>query len=131
MRLDRLRSGELLAGTGGALLVVALFLPWFGDADAWQAFDVLDLVLLLAGLTGVAVAVIAAANAKSDAPIASAALIVPVGLLATLLVLYRVLDPVGDSSRRIGLYLGLAGGAAIAYGCWRSIRDERADSAPR
>jgi hypothetical protein len=125
MRIDRLGTGEGLAGAGGVLLAVALFLPWFGDLDAWQAFDVVDVLLLLAALAGIGVAILAAANAKTDVPVASAALAVPIGLLATALVLYRVLDPVGDASRKIGLFLGLAGAAAIAYGCMLAIRDDR------
>lgn len=125
MRLDRLRSGELLACSGGIVLAVALFLPWFGDADAWQSFDLLDVLLLFAAGVGVAVAAIAAANAKPDAPVTAAAMAVPVGAVAVLLVIYRILDPVGGGSREIGIYLGLAGSAAVAWGCWRSIRDER------
>jgi hypothetical protein len=126
MKLERLQSGEWLACAGGALLLVALFLPWFGDADAWQAFDVVDVILLIAALAGIGVAGFAAANAKTDAPISSAALTVPIGAVATLLVLYRLIDPVAGLAREVGLYLGLLAAAGITYGSWRSIRDERA-----
>ncbi|MEK6278103.1 MAG: hypothetical protein AABM29_08830 [Actinomycetota bacterium] len=125
MRLERLRSGDWLAGAGGALLLVALFLPWFGEADAWRAFDVVDVILLIAALAGVGVAVFAAANAKTDVPITSSALTAPVGAIATLLVLYRLIDPVGGLDREVGLYLGLLAAGWITYGSWRSTRDER------
>ena len=88
-------------------------------------FLLATLILLLAGLSGVAVGVLTAANSKTDLPITSAALAVPLGLLALLLVVYRLLDPVGGLDRRFGLYLGLVAAAAVTYGCWRSIRDER------
>jgi hypothetical protein len=125
VRLERLSGGDWLAGAGGALLLLALFLPWFGDADAWQAFDVTDVILLLAALAGIGVAVFGAANSKTDVPITSGALTAPVGALATLLVLYRLIDPVAGLDRKIGLYLGLLAAGWITYGAWRSIRDER------
>ena len=143
MKTSRLDIGDWLAGAGGLLLLVALFVPWFGrddpycveivgvdcpqgaSFDAWQAFSLVDVILLLAAAAGIAMAVIAVANAKTDLPITSAAMTVPLGLLATFLVAYRVIDPVGDLSRKAGLWLGLIGAASITYGSWRSIRDER------
>jgi hypothetical protein len=141
LRLDRLRGGELLAGAGGALLAVTMFLPWFGrvspycvplaghscgrNFDAWKAFGFTDIVLLAAALAGVGMALLASANSKTDALITSASMTVPIGLLATLLVLYRVLEPVGKLGSRYGLFLGLGACVAITYGSWRAVRNER------
>jgi hypothetical protein len=140
VKLDRLRGGELLAGAGGALLAVTLFLPWFGkvspfcepfpghscgqNVSAWEAFGFTDIVLLAAALAGIAMA-IAGGQPKTDSQITSASMTVPIGFVATLLVLYRVLDPVGSKDPRFGLYLGLAACLAITYGAWRSVRNER------
>jgi hypothetical protein len=139
MKLDRLRGGELLAGGGGILLLGTMFLPWFGkvspfctplegyscghDFNAFQAFGFTDIWLLLAALAAIAMA-LAGANAKTDAQITSAAMTVPLGLVATLLVLYRVIDPPGSLDHRIGVFLGLAGCIAITYGSWRAVRNE-------
>jgi hypothetical protein len=139
--LERLRGGELLAGSGGALLAVAMFLPWFGKVspycqpfpgyscgrnfDAWKAFGFTDVVLLAAALAGIGVAVLAGASSKTDAQITSAAITVPIGLLATVLVLYRVFEPVGKLDTRFGLFLGLAACLAITYGSWRALRNDR------
>lgn len=147
MRLDRLRGAELLAGAGGALLAVAVFLPWFGKVsefcvpypgyacgrnfDALQAFGFTDLVLLLTAAAGIAVALLASASAKTDYQITSAAMTVPVATLATVLVLYRLLDPVGKLDPRIGLFLGLAACLAVTYGSWRAVRNERPSSVAR
>jgi hypothetical protein len=141
VRLDRLRGGELLAGAGGALLFVTLFLPWFGkvsqfcvplsghscghDFDAWKVFDFTDVALAIAALSGIAMAVLAGTSSKTDTQITSACLTVPIALLATVLVLYRVFEPVGKLDPRFGLYLGLAACAAITYGSWRAVRNER------
>jgi hypothetical protein len=146
MRLDRLRGGELLAGAGGALLLGAMFLPWFGKVspfcvplegyacgrnfDAWQAFGFTDVWLLLAAIAAIAMA-IAGANSKTDAQITSAAMTVPVGFVATLLVLYRVLEPVGKLELRFGLIIGLGACVAITYGSWRAVRNERPSKVAR
>jgi hypothetical protein len=140
MRLDRLRGGELLAGAGGALLAVALFLPWFGkvspycvplpghscgrNVSAWEAFGFTDVVLLFAAIAGIAMA-IAGAKSKTDSQITSASMTVPIGFLASLLVLYRVFEPVGNLDLRFGLFLGLASCLAVTYGSWRAVRNER------
>ena len=54
---ERMDGGRALAALGGIVLLVSLFLDWFKPGrDAWQAFEVLDLVL-----AGLALAAIAAA----------------------------------------------------------------------
>jgi hypothetical protein len=141
VRLDRLRGGDWLAGVGGAVLAISMFRPWFGKVspycqpfpgyscgrnfDAWRAFGFTDIVLLAAALAGIGVAVLAAASSKTDAQITSAAMTVPIGLLATVLVVYRVIEPVGKLDPRFGLFLGLAACLAITYGSWRALRNER------
>jgi hypothetical protein len=140
VRLDRLRGGELLAGAGGLVLAVALFLPWFGKVNpfcvsypgyscgrnfhALQAFDFTDVVLVLTAVAGIAVAVLAGTSAKTDFQITSASMTVPLALLATLLVAYRVLEPVGKLDLRAGLFVGLAACTAVTCGSWRAVRDE-------
>lgn len=131
----------MLAGAGGALLAVTLFLPWFGKVnpfcvpfpgyscgrnfDALQAFGFTDLVLLLTAAAGIGVAVLAGSSPKTDSQITSASMTVPVALMATLLVLYRVFEPVGKLDPRYGLFLGLAACLAVTYGSWRAVRNER------
>jgi hypothetical protein len=140
VRFDRLRGGELLAGAGGALLLAAMFLPWFGKVSpfctpfpghhcgrnysAWSAFGFTDYVLLLTGLAGIAVA-LAGTNIKTDTQITSASLTVPVAFLATVLILYRLIEPVGKLDLRYGIFLGLAACAAVTYGAWQAVRNER------
>jgi hypothetical protein len=82
-------------------------------------------VLFAAAVAGIAVAVIAASSPKTDAAITSASLSAPVAALATLLVFLRVLDPVRDLDTRYGIFVGLGACAAITYGCWRAIRNDK------
>ncbi len=147
MRLDRLRGGELLAGAGGLLLIGFMFLPWFGkvnafcqplvghscghNVDAWKVFGITDKLLLLTGLAGIAVAFFAARSTKTDAQITSASMTVPVALLATIVVLIRLLDPIDGLDRRVGVYLGLVACGVITYGTWRAVRNDRPSKVAR
>jgi hypothetical protein len=125
MRLNRTSPPELLAGICGLGLLIDLFIPWFEGADAWQAFTVIDVLLALVGAAALALPLISASNPKPDAPITATALTTLGGILATLLVLFRLLDPPGTAAREIGLYLGLLAALGVATAAWRAMADER------
>jgi hypothetical protein len=124
MRASRIRPAELLAGGAGLALLAALFMPWFGGADGWEALTVIDLLLAITGAAAVALPVISASNSKTDAPITATALTVLAAGVSSLLVFVRLLDPVGQGSRRTGLYLALGASLAIAVGAWRAMTEE-------
>ena len=146
----RAGRGELIAGVCGALLFVFMFFTWYsvgsvetgiGELDvgaaaeslgvdtglnAWQAFDFIDLVLLLAVVVSVTTAVMAAASSGVNLPVAGSALTAGLGVLATVLVLYRLINPPGDQDveRDIGAWLGLLACAGIAIGGWLAMQEE-------
>jgi hypothetical protein len=142
MDLSRLRTGELIAGVSGVALLVVMFLPWFGLPDvvadpleqfsgidttvnAWEAFDFIDLVLMLAVISGVGLAVLAAAQPNVQLPVAASAITAGIGILGAVFVIYRVLDPIlVGADREIGLYLGLVAVVGIAIGGWMAMQEE-------
>jgi hypothetical protein len=135
--------GELLAGASGLLLLLAMFLPWFGlngrarvpgsgqvitvgrdNLDAWEAFSAIDVVLAVAAVLAVAV-LVAALVSTPPPPLVLAA--TGAAALAALLIVYRLIDvpdiPIGDpgdttyeTGRRIGAFFGLLCTAGIAWG---------------
>jgi hypothetical protein len=135
--------GELLTGAGGALLLVALFLPWFGldgrvrvpgsgqvitvgrdPLNAWESFTALDILLALLAAVALAVLVVALVRTPRAALVAAAAGGAAVGAL---LIIYRLIDvpdiPVGDAGdttyetgRKLGAFFGLLCTAGIAWG---------------
>jgi hypothetical protein len=145
MDTDRLRTGELITGIAGAALLIIMFLPWFGidlgigeaveDAqdlgitvpdvedsvnfNAWESFGFIDIILFLTGIVAVGVAAAAAMARTVALPVAASA-------VATVLVVYRLIDPIGEGGvdRKFGLFLGLIAAAAVAYGGWRSMQEE-------
>jgi hypothetical protein len=131
MDLRRLRAGEWIVAVSGAVLFLALFLPWYtADAGksttAWQSFAVLDVVLALIAASAVTLLVVTATQPVPAVPVALAALVALGGLVATVLVLIRVFDlPNEAAGREWALWLGLAGSLGILGGSMLAVRDER------
>lgn len=128
MDLRRLRVGEWIVGASGLLLVIALFLPWYGDpsSTAWEAFTVLDLILALLALAALSVPIVTATQRVPAVPLAVESLTALFGLVAVVLVLIRVLNLPGDADGRdIGLWLGLLATLGITAGGLFAMRDER------
>jgi hypothetical protein len=143
--MDNLRTGEKIAGISGiALLLIMFIFDWFSvDAgggafevsvggNAWDTMEWIRWVLLLAALSGIALALIAATRTDIDLPVAMSAITAGLGILATILVLYRIIDPPGgdaeefgvEINRSIGVFLGLIASAGVAYGGWRAMQEE-------
>jgi hypothetical protein len=128
MDLRRLRVGEWIVGASGLLLLIALFLPWYGDpsSTAWEAFTILDLILALLALAAISVPIVTATHRVPAVPLALESLTALFGLLGVLLVLIRVLNLPGDADGRdIGLWLGLVATLGIPAGGLIAMRDER------
>ncbi len=157
------RRADLIAGVSGLVLLIAIFLlPWFGasaaadealrqaqevtrqfgggnvkeldlDQTAWQAFQVIRFVLLAAAVAGIVSGAAMFAGPGRGAAAGPAAVTAGLGMLATLLVLYRVIDPPGDASRQIGLFIGFFASLGVAVGGWLGLDDPAASppAAPR
>jgi hypothetical protein len=131
--MRRLRHGEWIAGAGGAALVAALFLDWYGGESAWRAFAVLDVVLLALTLVPFALVVLQATRRSPALPVAFSVLTAPAGAIAALIIAVRLVDQPGpDAAAEIhgGAWLALAAALLIIVGGWRSMRTERIPGAP-
>ena len=133
----RVRDGEWIAGAAGLALLAAMFLPWYGAGPlkdtAWQAFDVLDVVLLLLALVPLGLVVAQATRRSPSIPVAVSVLTALAGALAALLILYRILDQPGANEVvdvQAGAWLGLLAALVIAAGGWRSMRVEPIPGTP-
>jgi drug/metabolite transporter (DMT)-like permease len=125
--MSRLRGGEWVAGAAGVALLGALFAGWYSGASAWQAFSVFDVVLALLALVPLALVVLQATRESPSLPVAFSVLTTVAGALATLLILYRILDQPGPNDRvdvELGAWIGLAAAVLTAVGGWRSLRVE-------
>jgi hypothetical protein len=131
----------------GVVLLISMFLPWFGEgeevepssttfdvshqleaagvaleANAWEAFTVIDLVLLAAALAGFGFGLVVALRLAQRYVDLARRLTLILGLLAVAVILYRVGSPApGQATEEAGLFLGIAAAAGIAYGGLRSM----------
>jgi hypothetical protein len=147
MDVAGLRRGELIAAVSGLALFIIMFLSWFGGSievegvgevdlglaeavgvdttfNAWQSFDFIDIVLLVTVIVAVGLAVMAAAGSSVNLPVAAGALTAGLGLLSTLLILYRIIDPPFGAGREYGVYLGLIAAAGVTIGGWLAMQEE-------
>jgi hypothetical protein len=126
MDLRRLRHGEWIAGVTGFVLLVSLFLHWYGGANAWQSFSVADIVLFVSALCGCGLAVVAATQRSAAMGQGLSAITIPIALAGAVLVVIHALSvPDGATGgRSIGLWLGLAGAVGVVVGSWRSMGDQ-------
>jgi hypothetical protein len=165
MARNRLRPGEGIAGVCAVLLFVVMFLPWYEiggslpegqrqtvrsiaaasgldlTRNAWQSFAVVDLVMALAIVAAVGLMVLAITQRSVALPMAASLVVTVLGFLATVLVLYRLIDEPGFAFHAVGgvatthvpdrvidtrlwAYVGFALCGGIAVGGFLAMADE-------
>jgi hypothetical protein len=127
-----MRRFEPVAGLGGIILLVSLFLPWYADGSGaggtgWEMLSVIDIVLALLALLAIAVPL---ATLLTDGPaksIGTAVLASAFGWIGVLLVVLRLIDdPQPGLELDYGAYVALVGSILAWAGSWLSMRDESA-----
>jgi hypothetical protein len=142
-----MRRFEPVAGLGGIVLAVSLFLHWYKDTTvvfqdnlaepvlavyvggseytAWQAFAVVDILLAIVAALAIAVPVVSLLAKGPAKPIGLEVITSVTGLIGVLLVGFRLLDPPnGAFDLRTGAWVALAGTLIAWIGSWMSLRDE-------
>jgi hypothetical protein len=113
--------GRLLAGFGGVLLIASLFMPWSEVAGhaytGWEAVSVWDVFVLVTGVCGIAAAVTGGRFGFFRRDLSFNGMTDIFGVvLGVLIVWFISFDFPSGASREIGVYLALAGAAAVATG---------------
>jgi hypothetical protein len=118
----RIEAGPVLVGLGALLLLVSVFLDWYDpQITAWEAFEVLDLLMVVLSLA--AIAAVVGTFAPAVAVIDRRSLPLIVAALAVI-VASQILDPPptvdGDPATgawlALGAVLGMAVGAVLTVG---------------
>ena len=142
MDSSRLRTGEIVAGIGGIALFVFLFFDWFGGGaevsgslvngtatlshpgiSGWDALaDLPGFLIILSGVSGIALACLAAAGQRVNIPVRRGAITALLGVLAVLLILWRMFA--GSPTLKIGVFLGLAAAIAITAGALMALGED-------
>ena len=116
---ERINGGQALAALGAIVLLVGLFLDWFGQRNAWTTFEVLDLVLAAIAVATLVGLVPASAWGRRSTPVVPPEYLGPLGIAAVVIVIAALINhpPTGAGhSPHIGVWVALAGGLLIALG---------------
>jgi quinol-cytochrome oxidoreductase complex cytochrome b subunit len=154
MDVNKLNTGEKVAAGSAILLFIVMFFNWFGigqddavdlsqdnledlankvpsdftgdrvDFNAWQSFSFIDIVLFVAIIVAVGLAVMAATSRSANLPVAASAVTAGLGILATVLVLFRLIVTPYDLGRDFFAFVGLILAAGIAVGGWLAMQEE-------
>ena len=131
-----MRPGELIAAAGGAVLLIAMLLPWYTRdtevagvlfSESWNAWQSVPPVAMLLFVVGVAAIGLPLARALAAPGLRTDRLLTALGLLAVGLMLIRLIDvPIAeidpqsgdrvDTGRGPALLLALLATTAIAFG---------------
>jgi len=113
--------GQLIAGAGGVLLIVSLFLPWASadgvERSGWELFAMADVFLLTVGLVAIATALTGGRFGvfRPDLSLNGAADLL--GLVAIVLIAWLVIFDFPDGAgREVGVLLALAAAVTVAAG---------------
>jgi hypothetical protein len=144
---SRLRTGETVAGIGGAALFLFLFFDWFSGAgvsvstqtlangapvqtgishpgvSGWDALtDLPGFLIISSGAAGLALAWLAASGQRVNVPVPRGGVTAGLGALAVGLILWRMLA--GSPTLKIGIFLGLGAAIAITVGAVMALRED-------
>lgn len=146
--------GETIAAVSAVALFIFMFLPWYGtdpvtgvdvgtigaSSSAWEAFALIDLILLAICVLVVGLVLMQATESRVDLPRPPAQIVAGAGVVAFLVIFFRLVFAPGvdaggleldlDQSRRIGMLLALIAAAGIAYGGWRATEQEPPSGRP-
>ena len=116
MNTNRMGQNDLLLIGGGALLIISLFLSWFGDVSGWEGQSTTDIFLLITAVVAIGAALnVGPAMAGVTANGAAALL----GAVAAILMLWLILFDWPDGvDRGIGVFLALVASLLIAFGAY-------------
>ncbi|MFL5899361.1 MAG: hypothetical protein ACJ76D_13060 [Solirubrobacterales bacterium] len=142
MDADRLSTGEKIAGVSAVLLFIFMFFDWFTvSADngfisvsvggsAWDALDLIPIILMVAIIAAIGVAVVRLTDAVFEPSISMNAVVSVLGIISVLLILYRIVSPPDSGvsgisvDPAVGIFLGLIAAAGIGYGGYRAMQEE-------
>ena len=129
MESSKRRTGQLIAGAGGVVLIVSLFLPWADKGgvsrSGWELWTMADVYFLIAGLCAITAAITGGRFGlfRPDLTLIGATDLL--GLVATVLIGWLLIFdfPAGADSE-IGAFLALIGAMTIAGGAgdYRPLR---------
>jgi hypothetical protein len=141
--IRRMTQGQLIAGIGAVVLIVAMFLPWIGVSGAsipagitvpsgvdtssteniWKG-STLDVYLLITVIVAALPALLALTDSAEEFSFVSAATFL-LGVVGVILIAaFLTVDFPDGADRKYGAFIGLVAAIAIAYGGFKAMQEE-------
>jgi hypothetical protein len=106
---------------GAILVLVGLFLNWYGELNAWDAFELADILLAALAIAGI---VIAVGLLVPDAEVLDRRALPWIVGATAVIVITEVLNPplvVGEAELEIGAWLAFGGALVMVVGALLSL----------
>ena len=115
------RNGHLMAGAGGVLLILSLFLPWADaggvDVNGWEFSTTSDILFLIVGLLAIATALTGGLIGVMRPDVSLIGATDLLAVVSTVLLAWLLIADFPDGAGRgIGVFLALISTIAIAAG---------------
>jgi hypothetical protein len=117
----RFEVGPILVALGAALLLVSLFLDWYGPLNAWEAFEVVDVLL---ACLAVAALIVAVGQLVPDLGWGERRWLPAIVAAVAVLVAAELIDPppaAGSEALEQGAWLAFAGALVMLSGALLSV----------
>ncbi len=149
MDVDKLNTGEKIAGVSAVLLFIFMFFDWFGveisgeegsisfgsgaGGNAWDALDLIPFILVVAIAVAIVNVFLRLSDSDYEPPISMNVAVAVLGGLSVLLILFRIISPPSfgsfggvsaDATLEFGIFLGLLAAIGIAFGGYKGMQEE-------
>lgn len=146
MELSKVDTNERLVGGGGIVLLVALFLSWYGvtglsvngvnihantgyTLNGWDSISVGRWLFLITAVLAIILAITESNGQQLNLPVTPSVMLAGLGGLSVLWIVLRILiHPEGglSLSAKYGIFVALVGAALLTFGARRSMHEDGA-----
>jgi hypothetical protein len=131
--MSRLRTPDKALGLAAVILLVSLICPWYtlpdGTVDGWRSLALIDVWLFITALIALTAVILQAVKDSPAMPVAFDVLTIGFGLIASILMLYRLLSVANSdvvTGRSWGLIVAAIGTFGTFAAAWWATRTEAA-----
>jgi len=117
--LRKLTLGEVVAGVGGAVVLAALFGPWFDDHNGWRSLTVVAALVLISGVLGVLLLLTTAFQRSQAFPVTAEVLGFAFAAVTSVVL---AVELALRSRPGWAAWVGLVALLAVACGSWAAMR---------
>jgi hypothetical protein len=117
----RFEVGPILVALGAIVLLVSLFMDWYGPLSAWDAFEVVEVLLLVLSIAAI---VIAVGVLVPDLGVGESRWLPAIVLAIAVLVAAELINPppaAGDATLEEGAWLAFAAALVMLSGAVLSV----------